>query len=42
VYTIKCPEAVDELEPPPEEPLPSGGTNAKIRRIQRSAVPERR
>jgi hypothetical protein len=42
VYTIKCPEAVDELEPPPVEPLPSGGTNPKIRKIQRSAVPEKR
>jgi hypothetical protein len=42
VYTIKCPEAVDELEPPPVEPLPSGGTNPKIRKIQRSAVPEHR
>jgi hypothetical protein len=41
VYTIKCPEAVDVLEPPPE-PLPSGGTNPKIRKIQRSAVPEKR
>jgi hypothetical protein len=41
VYTIKCPEAVDVLEPPPE-PLPSGGTNPKIKKIQRSAVPEKR
>lgn len=42
VYTIKCPEAVDEIELPPVEPVPSGGTNPKIRKIQRSAVPEKR
>ena len=42
VYTIKCPdgaEKVPELEPDPEE---SGGIGARIRALQRSAVPERR
>jgi hypothetical protein len=42
VYTIKCPEPVGEFEPPPEEPLPSGGTNPKIEKSQRTAVPEKR
>jgi hypothetical protein len=42
VYTINCPEQVDEVEPPPVEPLPSGGIDPKIRKIQRSAVPEKR
>jgi hypothetical protein len=41
VYTIKCPEEVDVLEPAPA-PLPSGGTNPKIRKMQSSAVPEKR
>ena len=36
-----APRQVDELSRRPR-PLPSGGTNPKLRKIQRSAVPEKR
>ncbi|MGH2961536.1 MAG: hypothetical protein ACRDL3_04990 [Solirubrobacterales bacterium] len=42
VYTINCPEQAsleEEVEDP--APEPSGGIGSKIRRIQRSAVPEK-
>jgi hypothetical protein len=42
VYTIKCPDEADATDPPPDDELdPSGGVGARIRDMQRSAVPER-
>ena len=40
VYTIKCPEAVDEFEPPPEEPSRAGAPTRSSGRS--SAAPFRR
>jgi hypothetical protein len=43
VYTIKCPDGATEVEPDPEEDLEtSGGVGARIRHMQRTAVPETR
>jgi hypothetical protein len=42
VYTIKCPEQSTEVTPDPDEDLdPSGGVGARLRHMQRTAVPER-
>jgi hypothetical protein len=42
VYTIKCPDEAEQVEPDPgDEPDAGGGVGARIRHMQRTAVPER-
>jgi hypothetical protein len=41
VYTIKCPDEAETIEPDPE-PEDSGGVGVRIRELQRTAVPESR
>lgn len=41
VYTIKCSEDAELVEPEPDGTDPSGGVGARIRDMQRTAIPER-